>query len=117
MKRQTKACLLQVFACVALYAFPLIAHAAGTTDPGKITSISDTNYGGGEGFLVTTSATPINPDSCSTTDAYVFPDASGYNYKTKSGILLAAYLANKDVRFYLSGCYNGRPAINLVIGY
>jgi hypothetical protein len=117
MKRQTKSCLSSVLAFVSLLTFPLMANAAGTTDPGKITSIEDIGYGQGEGFLITTSATFINPDSCTTTDAYVFPDATGYNYKSKSGILLAAYLANKDVRFYVSGCYGGRPAINLIIGY
>jgi hypothetical protein len=116
MKRQNKSSLFILFALVSLLTFPLMANAD-TTSPGKITSISDLSYSQGEGFLVTTSSTFVNPGACSSTDAYVFPDSSAYNYKTKSAILLAAYLANKDVSLVISGCYNNRPAIMLVIGY
>ena len=94
------------FAVLMLMTGP--AKAVTPTDFGYITTVI--------GGLVTpiarvqTTATYINPDSCTSTDGYVTSDQdSGVNWL--NSMLLSAYMGHRQVRLIIDGCWLGRPHI------
>jgi hypothetical protein len=86
------------------------AHAQGTVQTGSGTVTTYNTSWGVNQVVVATTATPINPASCS------FGTGNGYstdpnNSSVQESALLGALLAGKKVVLTLEGCSQGRPMI------
>lgn len=106
--------IIKTIACLSLYIICNIAGASGGgTAWGKITLLYDNvNW-----TMVQVSGVTDNPDGCSQVDYYAL-NQTDINYATLHGTLLAAQLANKDVKFWVNGCggqSNTRPHIMSVL--
>jgi hypothetical protein len=89
---------------------------AGWSVTEHITTI--TSQQGVNGVFITVDSTVYN-DGCSSPGSYFLPDdaasPSNTKYKSEFAMLMAAYMENKTVQFYLSGCssYNA-PTVGII---
>lgn len=66
----------------------------------RINSIQDYGFFD-EGMVVLTTGTPVNPAGCTLPQYYSFRNTAA-NYKTRSAMLMAAFLGGKEVNFLVS---------------
>lgn len=89
-----KRSLLLTFLCLSS-----AVHAGDFSQTGTITL----TYTYGDWTMVKMTGTPVNPDSCSSTEYYAIPSADK-NYDAIFSSILAAQIAKKNVRFWIGGC-------------
>jgi len=94
--------------------FTAYAHAAGTV---YVTNFSVwSNTYNDPTIRVTTGETRFNPESCTDPDSYMVDDTLPDLVKNRIfSTLMAAKMAGKKIRLWISGCYANRPAIKTVI--
>lgn len=101
---------LLVFSCAIAFCIGAFAvQASGTTATGHIKNV----YVNNGWTMVHAPDITDNPDSCNSTSYYAIKPNEP-NYNAMHGTLLAAFMANKKVRFWVSGCggqNNGFPKI------
>lgn len=90
---------LKTFLIGLLIASSKALFAGGGTSQGEIAHIYVNNHW----TMVHAPSIKDNPDSCQSTSYYAINPADK-NYQTLHSTLLAAQLANRKVRFWLSGC-------------
>lgn len=106
MRRAAKYCPAFVIALAAV-AWPNAAYAEGAVS-GKIKVIQ--SYNGHTGLLVQLDTAQVNPDGCTSSNWYIFPDDSPRSAFVQSG-MLAAMHSGKQIWVMLSGCYQAYPLI------
>lgn len=92
---------------IAIAACPTVCVAEGAV-AGKITVMQ--SYNGHTGLLIQLNATQVNPDGCTSSNWYIFPDDSPRSAFVQSG-MLAAMHSGKPIWVMLSGCYQAYPMI------
>jgi hypothetical protein len=90
--------------------YPFSVAAEGDVS-GKVTAIQ--SYNGHTGLLLQIAADRKNPDGCTSSNWYIFPDDSPRAAFIQSG-MLAALHSGKHIWINLSGCYQGYPLIRHV---
>jgi len=99
-------CLL-VTSVLAMWS--ISAVAGGYLGTGK-TIYMQNAYGG---WILKTNGTNTNPDGCSKDNTILEPTHG--QYKELYSLILSAYMANRNVRFYVDGChYAGYMKLNFL---
>ncbi len=97
------------FAFLFFHCMPLVAHAGGGTGSGLIENI----YVSNGWTMVHVPSIDSNPDNCASISYFAIKPEEE-NYAVLHSTLLAAFMAGKPVRFWLSGCggqSNNHPRI------
>ncbi len=88
------------FICgITVFSVASITHAAGATAWGTLTEL----YVHGSWTMVKVDGITENPDNCISTDFYAI-SPSDNNYNALHSSILSAYVAKKQIRFWVRDC-------------
>ncbi|MEM8986811.1 MAG: hypothetical protein AAGC95_08820 [Pseudomonadota bacterium] len=100
--------------CLFVIGAASIAHAGGGTAAGTIQKMTAIiNSGSGADLRVYIPTVTDNPDSCPQTQTFIIPHGDD-NYEVITSMLIAAQHAQKNVSFYVEGCYVFYPKIKAI---